>query len=185
MIGAEDLLTVELISGDRLWHGTGRDYDVRRFQLLLPFGSIHDNFAGTVEPSKAFNDIHLSLLEQSGEPVDQLVDDPVFAGQALAPIKAGRVGLNSEVTRVLDGREDTGRLQPGLGRYAAPKEAGTTDTILFDHRHSETEVVGVEGGGVAPRATPDNGDVVHLRASLSLADPTAPPGVSSTVPGIG
>jgi hypothetical protein len=52
-------------------------------------------------------------------------------------------------------------MQPLLGRDATPDQTGPAGALVNDERDRQSEVVGVQSGGVSPRAAADYDDVVQ------------------------
>ena len=77
-------------------------------------------------------------------------------------VEADVIGEDAVVLGVLDGFEDVGAAQHGLGRDAAPVQADAASAFLFDQGDAESELRGADRGGVAARPAADDD---HIKAA--------------------
>ena len=124
--------------------------------------AVYGHPARSVQPPEPGNDVHLARLEQAGETPYQPGHDFVLLGERGTPVEGRFAGVDTEGSGFADGSEDIGRMQPVLGRDAPPQQTGAAHRgILFDERHRESKVVGVQPGGITARTSADDDDVVQ------------------------
>ena len=136
----------------------------------------HDR-PGSVQATPAQDHLDLALLEQAAQPPHQALNRLMLSGLGGAPIDRGLGGHHPEVGGVPDRRVHLGDLQPLLGRNAAPEQAGPSRPLVRHQRDRQSEVVGIQGGGVAARASANDHNVMQWCPSPVSADASEPSAV--------
>ena len=112
----------------------------------------------------ALDVIDLVLLEEKFDAAGQFLGNLARAFHHGAPVVGEAVDAEAELARLVsEGVVELGGLEQGLGRDAAPVEAGATGAVGFDAGDFFTELGGANGGDVAGRAAPNDNQIVGHR----------------------
>ena len=110
----------------------------------------------------ALEDGDLVLLEQELCAPPELVHHRLLALQHRGPIDLHAVGLEAEHTGGANLVRQLGGMEEGLGRNAAPMQAGATDLLLLDDRDLEPQLGSTDGADISGGAAADDGYVERL-----------------------
>ena len=119
------------------------------------FGIDHQSTMSRNHPDAAGTD-------QTGQPTVQPRDHGVRETSHLGGVHPGEDGADSHPVGLGDGGADLRGLQPRLGGYAPPVQAGAAHIFFLHQRHVQAELRGPQRGRVAGGTTAQNGQVVNL-----------------------
>src|ERR1051326_3108562 len=178
-IGVDD--TWQLVTGDRQlrWCRAGGDDDVLACQcggwLALAVGrrvvqraafaqrrlASADDLDGVRAGEAGVALVHADGvgLEQLADAVGEAFDDSVFALEDFGVIEPNVIDVDAKVAAVLEGLEDFGAAEHGLGGDASPVQAHAADTLLFDERDAKSVLGGADRRGVAARPAADDDQI--------------------------
>ena len=107
----------------------------------------------------ALDDGDAARLDQSGEALEEPVDDLVLVGVDARHVDAVEGGRDAELAGLAGRVGDLGGVQQRLGRDAAHVEAGASEVALLDQSDLEPQLGRSQGTGVSARTSPEDEDV--------------------------
>ena len=146
----------------------GRDDDlrVRLERLRVALEHLDDAVAG--QSCGPLDPVDLVLLEEELDPLGQADDDLVLAGMHLLHVDRDRhsrtvTDRHAPLLRALHNLQRMRVLEQGLGRNAAPDEAGAAERLLLlDTGYFEPELGGADRGHIPTGAGSNHDDVVFV-----------------------
>src|SRR5690606_4552906 len=169
----QNLLFVELGTGQGTSRATGRDNDVLGNQLF-GVGTSHIHRPASVnlgaKRSGAVEEVNFVLLEQVQDTVVVLLDDHIFAADQLVQVQRYALDVHAVLGQMQIGvLEVFGRLQQGLGRNATNVGACTARSgFAFSGgpcvhaSDAHTQLSGTNGGDVATGACTNHDNIKLL-----------------------
>src|SRR5207244_5311520 len=115
---------------------------------------------GAGELRGAAHDLDLSALEQRLDTAGELLHDALLALEQPPPVDLRLADLDPVFPGAPDLLEQVGRDDPGLGRNAAPVEAGGAEFVLLHHRGLEPELRGADRRDVAAGTGADDDHLI-------------------------
>ncbi len=116
---------------------------------------------GLASRPKSVDGLHFARLEKAGESRHEAIDDLLLALEPGCPVERRLPDLDTEFTRLGDGRKHLRSLEPRFGRNTSSQEAGSSNGVFLDEGNAQTEVVRIQSGGIATGAASHYYDVVH------------------------
>ena len=107
----------------------------------------------------ALDDLDLAALDQTGQALEQSLDDLALVGVDRADVDQLERAVHPELAGLFDHIDGLGGVQQGLGRDAATVQAGPADLVLLDHDDGHAELGRPKGSGVATAAAPEHDQV--------------------------
>ena len=168
LVGGLHIAPVHLEAVEHPGHGTGSEHDVGSLESAerAVGGRDLDDLAREQPPGPG-HDCDLALLQQTREPLEELVDDLVLAVLARRELDDGLARLYAELLRPPTVRNTDAVSRNSLAGTQPLCKQVPADLVLFDHGYGQTGGCAVEGGRVPARAAADDDDVVLRRLSLA------------------
>ena len=139
-----------------------------RARLRVGFAGLtgHAHCVGVDEPPEASDDLDLACLEKMLHPAALLLYYRGLARQQRAKVDSRRAEHDAEAGGVARPAQPLGRGHQGLGRDAAPIEAGAADRARLDECDARAKLRGPQGRDVPGRpAAQDHDPSRHLSVS--------------------
>ena len=174
LVGGDECPAVDLDEGQGARVRAAGQHDRSRPHRLVP---VHLDGVGRDEDPRSGDDADLARLDDGLEAPVELGDDGALVPQDLAPVDGRLAGEDPEVPRRADVVHDLGGMQEGLGRDAAPVQAGPTDLVALDEADAQTELGGAQGAGVAGVAAAEDRHINRFSHHPSLSRVPPRPGL--------
>ena len=154
-LGGGDDPALDRQAGQRPGVGTGGQDDVLADVAVAADhdGVRADELALTLDGGDAAG------LDQAGQALVQPVDDAVLVLEQRRHVDAVEAWSSRRWTALAGLVGDLGGVQQGLGRDAAPVQAGPADLVLLDQHDRRTQLGGADGGGVTAGPPAENHQV--------------------------
>ena len=153
----------------KAWHlagdDAGGDENLRRREgLVLSICSANLNSSCLGHARVALDIIDLVLLEEELDSAGELIRDLAGTPDDLVPVVLEPGNLEPEVSGVVtDQGIEFGILEQGLGRNAAPVQAGASGAFLLDNSDALAELGGADRANISGGAAADDDEVVGCR----------------------